>query len=69
MKFSQRIGKTPEIKQLQVDAMDVDLRNGLWDGLKIHAIDLQRRRNSQTYDTGPTQFDFFCKVLWLEIPR
>lgn len=29
MKFSQRIGKIPLQKQLQIDSVDEDLKNGL----------------------------------------
>ena len=30
MRFSQRIGKTPEKKLAQIDSMDEELRNSLW---------------------------------------
>ena len=50
MRFSQRIGKRPVKDQLQIEAMDSDLKNGLWnvlhlahfgkmDGNQIHFLD------------------------------
>ena len=35
MRFSQRIGKRPVKDQLQIEAMDADLKNGLWNILHL----------------------------------
>lgn len=61
MKFSQRIGKTPETKKLQVASIDDDLRNGLWNGVKIYLFDTIERYSQYRTET---QYDFFCKALW-----
>jgi hypothetical protein len=60
MKFSQRIGKTESIKQLQIDSVDEDLKNGLWNILKIYALDkLSTYRHSLN-----SEFDVFCSIMW-----
>lgn len=60
MKFSQRIGKTPITKQLQIDCLDEELKNGLWNGIKsfiLNKLERQRRYSS-------SQFESFCTILW-----
>jgi len=61
MKFSQRIGKTSATKQLQIDSVDDELKNGLWNGLKIFVVDKLSRHNQYSRDT---EFDIFCSILW-----
>lgn len=43
MRFSQRIGKKPSTKEIQLESMDDDLRNGLWNVIKIYYLDLIRK--------------------------
>lgn len=62
MKFSQRIGKVPAIKAIQIEGLDLELRNGLWNSLKIYFIDSIEKFNQYSRET---EFDMFCKVLWL----
>lgn len=62
MKFSQRIGATPSTKTIQVEDIDIELRNGLWNALKIYFIDPLEKYSQYSRDT---EFDIFCKVLWL----
>lgn len=38
-KFSQRIGKKESVKNLQIDFIDDDLKNGLWNIVKIFVLD------------------------------
>jgi len=61
MKFSQRIGKVSATKQLQIESLDDDLKNGLWNGLKLYVLD-----NLSKYDQNrkDTEFDIFCIRLW-----
>lgn len=61
MKFSQRIGRIPAVKQLQIDSIDDDLKNGLWNGLKLYVLDNLSKHNN--YSTK-TEFDIFCSILW-----
>lgn len=58
MKFSQRTGKTPSTKPIQIESMDQNLRNSLWNGLQIHFLDVIQ------YETS--KFNQVCKVLWLD---
>jgi len=61
MKFSQRIGITSSIKQLQIESVDDDLKNGLWNGLKIYVLD---KLSKHSQYSGATQFDIFCSTMW-----
>jgi hypothetical protein len=61
MKFSQRIGKTPVTKKLQVESLDEDLKNGLWNGLKLFVLDKLAKYDQYRNDT---EFDIFCHILW-----
>ncbi|MDP3148629.1 MAG: hypothetical protein Q8N83_05810 [Ignavibacteria bacterium] len=64
MKFSQRIGKTPATKKIQIDEIDADLRNGLWNTLKIYFIDEIEHCNPRY--PPETNFSILCKVLWID---
>jgi hypothetical protein len=60
MKFSQRQGITPASKPIQVDSMDADLRNGLWNGVKLYVLDTQAKLSRH----GEAQFESLCKIIW-----
>jgi hypothetical protein len=62
MKFSQRIGKTPSAKQMQVEGIDDELRNGLWNALQIYLFNSIERRNQYSLET---EYQLFLKILWL----
>lgn len=61
MNFSQRIGVVPATKQLQIDSIDEDLRNGLWNVLKLAILD---NLSTSRYGGEESEFDVFCKILW-----
>jgi hypothetical protein len=61
MKFSQRIGKLSATKSLQIESLDDDLKNCLWNGLKIYIIDRLLKHNQYRRET---EFDVFCSILW-----
>lgn len=61
MKFSQRIGKVPNIKQLQIESLDDELKNGLWNGIKV--IILNQLEKHKRY-SNETEFEAFCSILW-----
>lgn len=61
MKFSQRIGIKPATKQIQLESMDEELRNGLWNGVKLCVFD--------SFDIHNSKFKFkmfrtFAENLW-----
>lgn len=60
MKFSQRIGKTPVTKKLQIEGMDESLKNGLWNAFKIHIID--PLTSGISYRN--IFLNLFCKEIW-----
>ncbi|WP_312901860.1 AbiJ-NTD4 domain-containing protein [Chryseobacterium taichungense] len=60
MKFSQRLGKVPAIKQLQIDSLDDDLKNGLWNGIKLLILN-KLSKDNKYHDS---EFDAFCYTLW-----
>jgi hypothetical protein len=61
MKFSQRQGITPASKSIQIESMDNDLRNGLWNGISAYVIDSQ-----STHSRYGEETDFYqlCKIIW-----
>ncbi|WP_083325717.1 AbiJ-NTD4 domain-containing protein [Hymenobacter coccineus] len=61
MKFSQRIGKTPITKIIQIESLDPELRNGIWNVLKICLIDNLEKQDRYS---SVTEFNVFCKILW-----
>ena len=66
LKFSERIGKTTSIKNLQLEDIDVDLRNGLWNIIKSLILDkLERisKHGLSLFFTG-TQYYNLCMTLW-----
>lgn len=48
MRFSQRIGKTTNKKDLQIEGMDMELRNRLWNAFYMHI--LSEIKMKTTYD-------------------
>lgn len=61
-KFSDRLGITTSVKEMQIDSIDDELMNGLWNAIKIHVLDPLDRANFGTY--GPDEFKLFCEALW-----
>jgi hypothetical protein len=61
MGFSQRMGLQPLTKDIQIDSIDQDLKNGLWNIIKIRLLDKISRK--QGYGTD-NDFDPFCKYVW-----
>lgn len=61
MKFSQRIGKTPTTKNIQIESLDEELKNGLWNGIKTFVIDhLEKHKNY----SKESEYEMFCVILW-----
>lgn len=61
MRFSQRIGKVSATKQLQIESLDDELKNGIWDGMKLFILDKLSHHNGYNSET---EFDIFCSILW-----
>ncbi|AWL09712.1 hypothetical protein G9H64_12885 [Aquirufa nivalisilvae] len=61
MKFSQRLGKASSVKQLQIDSIDDDLKNGLWNAITIFIINNHIEANNLGHYN---QFDDLCKNMW-----
>jgi hypothetical protein len=61
MRFSQRIGKKPATKNIQLETIDEDLLNGLWNMVKIFVLD---RIPKDAQYGGETEFDHFANILW-----
>lgn len=60
MKFSQRIGKTPAKKNIQIEYIDDELINGIWNLIKMLFLDeLEKSRHN-----GKPGFKRFTKMLW-----
>lgn len=63
MKFSQRMGITPATKAIQIESIDDDLKNGLWNLIKIIFLDSISKSVAHTYQSD---FNRFCQNLWHE---
>ncbi|HSW54226.1 MAG TPA: hypothetical protein VLH59_03990 [Ignavibacteriaceae bacterium] len=61
MRFSQRIGKKPATKSIQLESIDEDLLNGLWNIVKLFVLD--RIPKYAQYGRG-IEFDDFSNILW-----
>ena len=61
-KFSDRIGITNSTKEMQIDSMDDELMNGLWNSIKLHVIDPLVNANFGNY--GRDEFETFCQFIW-----
>lgn len=64
MLFSQKYGYKPVKSVMQVDTMDGDLRNGLWNALYMYYL---KKINVNSYfsrDMTPERF--LCHILWEE---
>lgn len=79
MLFSKRKGFTKIREVIQVESIDTELRNGLWDAIQIHYLDLYKEYSHEdldllikqlwhlyfkkTLDTIPLSFDSIYKYL------
>lgn len=62
MKFSQRIGRTPLTKELQLESIDEELKNGLWNIYDIFI--LSRISTEHSYQWGKNPSTIFSNSLW-----
>jgi hypothetical protein len=64
--FSQRHGLKPVKNQLQVDSMDGDLRNGLWNVLNLFLWNhLEQYMDTTPYDRARRKGEIFFETLWV----
>lgn len=63
MRFSERIGKKKVKCEIQVDSMDDDLRNSLWNMLVVHVFDHVSVMHSGSI--GDDWIDFFDR-MWID---
>lgn len=62
MRFSQRIGKTPVRLKLQIEFIDENLKNGLWNNI----IEDFFENLSSDSKYGETQLGEACRTIWKE---
>jgi len=60
MRFSQRIGKKKATKEIQLESIDTELQNGLWNIIKLLFIDTIASHTN--YNRG--EFKGFANELW-----
>ncbi len=60
MKFSQRLGKTPAKKDIQIESLDDDLLNGIWNIFKMVFLD----KLDKGYLPHGSEFNEFTNILW-----
>lgn len=61
MKFSQRIGKTPINKELQLSSIDEDLLNSLWNAFILGILE-PISKQSGFYSN---RFDYLSEIIWI----
>lgn len=64
MKFSQRIGKIEQSKSMQLETIDEDLSNGLWNVVKMQILDSKGEYKNHY---RISEFDEFARQLWHEL--
>lgn len=62
MRFSQRQGITPTEKEIQLEYIDDELRNGLWNVYKLYILD--NIKNETNYQFNANPFKQFTTSLW-----
>lgn len=62
MGFSKRMGFQALSKDIQIESVDDELRNGLWNLLKIYLIDSLSR--NKTYGSKFSDFENLCIYIW-----
>ena len=63
MRFSQRIGKRPIKTILQVESIDIDLKNRLWNNILEDFFDKLSTASSYGQDSQKGQI---CSLIWKE---
>jgi hypothetical protein len=63
MKFSQRIGKTPIKNLLQVESIDIDLKNRLWNITLEKVFDNLSSHEDYSHESHQSQY---AKLMWKE---
>jgi len=63
MTFSQRIGKVALTKDIQIDSIDTELRNSLWNVLKLQFLN-QLTKASGYNNHGDSEYYEFSEILW-----
>ncbi|WP_431166316.1 AbiJ-NTD4 domain-containing protein [Tenacibaculum halocynthiae] len=56
MKFSQRIGETPESKEIQIHYIDDELKNRLWNTIEIYFVKPLYTNNKKYYSDKKVSF-------------
>ena len=62
MKFSQRIGRTPLTKDIQLENIDEELKNGLWNIYDLFILSRISTEFSYQWNKNPSTF--FSNSLW-----
>ena len=62
MKFSQRIGKTHLTKEIQLESIDDELKNGLWNIYDLYILQKIKDEWDYTFEVRPSLF--FSNSLW-----
>jgi hypothetical protein len=65
MKFSERIEVTPVKVEIQIESMDDDLRNSLWNAFQMHCLDVIKPRTNNSIYYSSISLSFF-KSLWVD---
>jgi hypothetical protein len=56
------MGLKPETKEIQIDSIDIDLRNSLWNLLRIYLFDTVSQQKK--YGQSKSDFQLLCLTIW-----
>lgn len=62
MIFSQRIGRTPLSKEIQLESVDNELKNGLWNIYNLYILDKISDKHNYEFNISP--IDFYSNTIW-----
>lgn len=69
MRFSQRLGINPQVKIIQIESIDEDLKNGLWNALTLFYWDSYEAPGAGIYGRGDyvvgSNLQNLVTLLWL----
>lgn len=68
MEFSKRIGKTPATKEIQLESIDEELKNGLWNLVILHVINPLKQEDEVKWTKKLTSFANYTWHHFYKLP-
>lgn len=65
MNFSERYGYKSAKKMIQIDSMDLQLKNGLWNMLLIYCFQREASQSNNLLNSTNAELYSFCAQVWI----